>query len=238
MAPGTRLNLEHGGQAPAIVCEDANLDLAVSSLIRGAFYHAGQVCISTQLIFVHEKIYDKFLEQFKLGTEKLITGPATHERTDVGPMIRPEEVVRIQKAIHEALENGAKLVSGNKVFGELKQFLTPTILSEVSPESSLIREEAFGPVVCINSYQRDEDVLNFINANDYIFESALFTQDISRAFTIAKNISTMTFVINNHTAFRVDQMPFGGHKKSGLGMGGVKYSMEEMTRIKQIILKI
>lgn len=238
LPPGTRLSLELGGIAPAIVAQDANLNAAAMALTKGAFYHAGQACISTQRIYVHKNVFDQFLNCFKTLTEKLITGNATHEPTDIGPLIRPEEVIRIQKWIQEALDQGANLVTGNKVFGERHQFLTPTILTHVPEVCTIMKEEVFGPVVCVNAYEDEEKLLNHLNNSDFIFECALFSTDINRAFKIARDISTMTFVINNHTAFRVDQMPFGGHKKSGLGMGGVKYSMEEMTRLKQIILKI
>lgn len=238
LAPGTRLALEHGGQAPAIVREDADIEEAVKALVKGSFYHAGQVCISTQGIFVHESIFDKFLDLFTAAAEKLITGPATDETTDVGPLIRPQEVVRLQDWIKEATSMGAKIVAGNKVSGASKQFLSPTILSHVPGHASILKDEAFGPVVCVNPYSDEEELLNSINSKDYIFEAALFTKDITKALRIAKDISTMTFVINNHTAFRVDQMPFGGHKRSGLGMGGVRYAMEELTRMKQIIIKI
>lgn len=238
IAPGTRLALEHGGQAPAIVREDADLEAATTALVKGAFYHAGQVCISTQGIFVHEKIFDMFLKLFKEKTSKLVTGPATEEKTDVGPLIRPGEVERLQKWIHEAQTQGAKIILGNEVSGNARQYLSPTILTNVPRYASIMKDEAFGPVVCINPYTDEDELLSFINQNEYIFEAALFTKDISRALKIATEISTMTFVINNHTAFRVDQMPFGGHKKSGLGMGGVRYAMEEMTRMKQIIMKI
>lgn len=237
IAPGTRLSLEHGGQACAIVRGDAEIKKAIPALLRGAFYHAGQVCISTQIIYVHETIYDEFLNDFKVATEKLITGAATSEATDVGPLIRSQEVQRIQNWITEAVALGAKVITGNTTFGQAKQFLTPTIITQVPLESKLMKEEIFGPVVCIRPYQSDEEVLNQINQNEYIFESSLFTENLSKAFEIAKSLSTMTLVINNHTAFRVDNMPFGGHKKSGLGMGGVSYAIQEMSRLKQIILK-
>lgn len=238
LAPGTRLALEHGGQAPALIREDADIDLAVASLTRGAFYHAGQVCISTQIIYVHESIFKSFLDKFKETANALIVGDAREIKTDVGPLIRPAEVNRLSEWIQEAIKLGAKCESGHQTLGNLGQYLKPTILTNVPKNAKLMTEEAFGPVVCVNSYKDEETVLNEINNNEFIFESSLYTKDISRALRIAKSISTMTFVINNHTAFRVDQMPFGGHKKSGLGMGGVKYSMEEMTRLKQVIIKI
>jgi acyl-CoA reductase-like NAD-dependent aldehyde dehydrogenase len=133
---------------------------------------------------------------------------------------------------------GAKLVMGGSISGESGQYLSPTILLNTPPHCSLVKEEAFGPVVSVNTYENEIELLERINESDYVFEASLFTKDISRAMEIAKDISTMTFVINNHTAFRVDQMPFGGHKKSGLGMGGVRYAIEEMSRIKQVIIRM
>lgn len=237
LCPGTRLSLEHGGQASALLREDADLKNAVPQLIKGAFYHAGQVCISTQRIFVHHTLFEKFVNEFTAQAKKLVTGSATNEETDVGPLIRPNEVKRIQEWIKGAMDEGAKLECGNETKGDHKQFLLPTVLTNVNRNSLLMREEVFGPVVCINSYTDEEEVLDYINSNPYIFESSLYTQDIQKALRIAKDFSTMTLVINNHTAYRVDQMPFGGHKLSGLGMGGVKYMMEEMTRLKQVIIK-
>jgi acyl-CoA reductase-like NAD-dependent aldehyde dehydrogenase len=238
LAPGTRLSLEHGGQAPAIVSKDADIEEAATALTRGAFYHAGQVCISTQIIYIHKSIHEEFVRCFKDKVQKLIVGPATDPHTDVGPLIRPSEVQRIKGWIDEAIKMGATLLIGNNISGERSQYLSPTILLNTPPECALMKDEAFGPVVSVNSYEDEEELLERINQSDYIFEASLFTKDISRAMQTAKKISTMTFVINNHTAFRVDQMPFGGHKKSGLGMGGVRYAMEEMTRIKQVIIKI
>ena len=237
VANGTRMSMEHGGQAAAIIREDADMEAAVTACLKGAYYHAGQVCISTQRIFVQENIFDKFVDLFKAGAEKLYVGPATDEKTDIGPLIKPEEVERIQKWIAEATKAGGKIILGNDVSGSMKQYLSATILILVPRDTKLMQEEVFGPVVCINPYRDEDELLHYLNENPYIFESALFTKDITKAMQIAHTISSMTFVINNHTAFRVDQMPFGGHKLSGYGMGGVKYAMEEQTRMKQVIVK-
>lgn len=237
LAPGTRLALEHGGQAPAIVRADADLHMAVPALIKGAFYHAGQVCISTQRLFVHRSKFASFLSDFKKAAMNLRIGDATLPTTDIGPLIRPAEVKRIRSWIDEALQEGAKLELGNKVSGPQDQFLSPTILIDVPRESKLMQEEVFGPVVCLNSYEDEEELLHYLNQGQYVFEASVFTKDISAAMNWAKKLSTMTVVINDHNAYRVDWMPFGGHKLSGLGMGGVKYAIEEMTRLKQVIIK-
>ncbi|HLT22450.1 MAG TPA: aldehyde dehydrogenase family protein [Bacteriovoracaceae bacterium] len=236
LSPGTRLGLEHGGIAPAIVCEDADIDKSVNALIKGAFYHAGQVCISTQRIFIHNKIEKVFTDKFLEEVKKLKTQDATLRDTDVGPLIRPSEVTRIQEWISEALAEGAKLLTGNIVSGNLKQFLSPTVLSEVKANSKLMSEEVFGPVVCINTFSDMDTLLEELSDTPYIFESCLFTESLSTCMKVAKELPSMSLVINEHNAFRVDWMPFGGHQKSGLGMGGVKYSIEEMTRTKQIII--
>jgi acyl-CoA reductase-like NAD-dependent aldehyde dehydrogenase len=237
IAPGTRLALEHGGVAPSIVREDADIVQAVSALTKGAFYHAGQVCISTQRIFVHKNIFSTFLEFFKKETQKLQTGDARLESTDVGPLIRKEEISRLQSWIKDAVAAGAKLELGNSVSGIQNQLLSPTILSEVPRDTKLMQEEAFGPVVCVNSYEDEAELMNYLNQSEYVFESSVFTKDISKAIHLSSQMPSMTVVINNHNAYRVDWMPFGGHKLSGLGMGGVKYSIEEMTRLKQVIIR-
>lgn len=234
VAPGTRVALEHGGQAPAIVRADADLPLAVTALTKGAFYHAGQVCISTQIIFVHESVAETFTEMLKASAAKLITGPATDEKTDVGPLIKRTEVERIQTWITEAEKLGAKVICGNEANGN---YLSPTILLNVPKGSKLMEQEIFGPVVCVNKYKDEDEVISYLNGKRHIFEAALFTNDLTIALKLAKKVATMTFVINNHSAFRVDQMPFGGHRESGLGMGGVKYAIHEMTRMKQVIIK-
>jgi acyl-CoA reductase-like NAD-dependent aldehyde dehydrogenase len=238
IAPGVRLALEHGGQAPAIVREDADIKAASTALIKGSFYHAGQVCISTQRIFIHESCYEEFKAEFSEAAKKLKVGDAREEDTDIGPLIRSQEVERIQSWIREAQDQGAKVILGNEVSGNNNQYLSPTILTHTPYDCKVMTEEVFGPVVNLHSYSDEKEILKYLNQNDYVFESCLFTKDVGHALKIAKSFSTMTMVINDHNAYRVDWMPFGGHKKSGLGMGGVKYSIEEMTRLKQIIIKL
>lgn len=238
IAPGTRISMEHGGQAPAILREDADLREAIPQLIRGSFYHAGQVCISTQRIFIHRNIFEVFKNEFVLRAKKLKTGTAMDDTVDVGPLIRPEEVQRIQKDIDEAVAKGAMILCGNEVKGNARQFLTPTVLAQVPRDAALMKNEVFGPVVCLNSYEDEEELVKYLNSNPFIFQSCLYTKDIKAALGLSQRISTMTMVVNNHNAFRVDWMPFGGHGQAGLGMGGVRFTMEEMTRLKQTIIKL
>jgi acyl-CoA reductase-like NAD-dependent aldehyde dehydrogenase len=238
IANGTRISMEHGGQAPAIIREDADLREAIPHLIRASFYHAGQVCISTQRIFIHRNLFEVFKNEFVQRVKKLKTGTAMDDTTDVGPLIRPEEVTRIRKDIDEALKMGAKLLCGNEVKGNSSQYLSPTVLSDVPRDLSIMVNEVFGPVVCLNSYEDEDELVKYLNSNPYSFEVCLYTKDIKAALNLSLKISTMTMVVNNHNAYRVDWMPFGGHGLAGLGMGGVKYAMEEMTKLKQIIIKL
>jgi acyl-CoA reductase-like NAD-dependent aldehyde dehydrogenase len=238
IAAGTRIIMEHGGIAPAILREDADLREAIPQLVRSSFYHAGQVCISTQRVFAHRNVFEVFKNEFVQRVKKLKTGTAMDDTTDVGPLIRPEEVVRIRKDIDEAMKKGAKLLCGNEVQGNSKQYLTPTVLADVPRDANLMTNEVFGPVVCLNSYEDEEELVSYLNSNPYPFEACLYTKDIKAALNLSQKISTMTMVVNNHNAFRVDWMPFGAHGRAGLGMGGVKYAIEEMSRLKQIILKL
>lgn len=238
IAPGIRISMEHGGVAPAILREDADLREAIPSLIRSSFYHAGQVCISTQRIFAHRNVFEVFKNEFVQRAKKLKTGTAMDDTTDLGPLIRPEEVVRIQKEIADAVKRGAKLLCGNEVSGNAKQYLSPTVLADVPREASLMSNEVFGPVVCLNSYEDEEELIRYLNTNPYVFQSCVYTKDIKSALQLSQSLSTMTMVVNNHNALRVDWMPFGGHGLAGHGMGGVKYAIEEMTRLKQVIIKL
>ncbi len=233
LAPGTRLALEHGGVATAIVCADADLDLAARSLCKGAFYHAGQVCISTQKIFVHQEVFNKFLEKFKSLASALIVGDARNIQTDVGPLIRPAVKTKLLSWIDEAKNLGAQMTLEQN--DERAQFMSPTILSHVPESALLMREEAFGPVVCVNPYADLSLCFAAIENSPYHFAASIFTQDQSLLDAAKNEMSCMNLMINDHTAWRVDAMAFGGHRQSGLGMGGVKWAVSEQTRLKQII---
>lgn len=235
IAPGTRLALEHGGQAAAIVWDDADLEKAVTSLVKGAFYHAGQVCISTQKIFVHEKVSAAFTSLFSQATGQLVTGDARRADTDVGPLIRPGEKARIQAWLQEALDAGATLAHGE--LDEAKNTLMkPVVLTNVPTSCKVWREEVFAPVVSINSFSEVSSVFEDVENSPFHFEAAVFTQSLPRALAAVKKLSAMTVVVNEATTFRMDAMPFGGHRQAGLGMGGVHYAVEELTRLKQVVI--
>lgn len=232
---GVGCAFEHGGTAVAVVDEKADLEKAVPALLKGGYYHAGQVCVSTQIVYLHEKVYDGFIEKFQNGVSKLIVGDPTMVETQVGPLIEHQETDRVEKWVDEAISMGAKaLIGGTKISDSL---YSPTILEDVTEEMLVWKEEIFGPVVCFIKYSNLDQVIQSVNQKPFSFQTCIYSQDIDVCMHYARSIETKACMINDHTAFRVDWMPFGGSKESGLSMGGVRYSIEEMTEEKMIIIK-
>ncbi len=233
--PGVRMELEHGGTAVSVVDKMARLDRAIPAIVKGGYYHAGQVCVSTQIVYVHDSLYQEFMEDFTDQVGQLKTGDATDENTDVGPIINKSELNRVDDWVMEAIDQGAKLRKGGHRLNS--SCYAPTILENVKPSMKVYNKEVFGPVVSVIRYTDLDDIIRTVNCTDYSFQTSIFTQDIDTAMHYAKNIETKACIINDHTAFRVDWMPFGGAKESGLHVGGVKYSIEDMTEEKLIIMK-
>ena len=235
LSPGTRCALEHGGVAPVIVTEDANIDKMTAELVKGGFYHAGQVCVSVQKIFVAEKIIQQVTSNLKTAALKLKTGDQLDPETQVGPLITPEEVNRVDEWVQEAIESGAKLVCGGKKLSET--CYEPTILLNPPEDCHVSKEEIFGPVICLYSYKNLEEAILKANSLPFAFQAAVYTRDLETALYASEQINASAVMINDHTAFRVDWMPFGGRDTSGIGVGGIPYSMHEMTREKLIVIK-
>lgn len=235
LSPGTRCALEHGGVAPVIVEKDADLESAIPSLVKGAFYHAGQVCVSVQKIFVHQEIAESFCQQFSALASKLNVGDPLDENTEVGPLILPKEVDRVDQWVIEAVDAGAEvLCGGNRLSDTL---YAPTVLYNPPADVRVSREEVFGPVVCIYSYTNREEAIDKANALEVHFQAAVFTKDLDIALGTVQKLNATAVMVNDHTAFRVDWMPFGGRDESGIGMGGIPYTIHEMTREKLMVFK-
>jgi len=226
LAAGTRCALEHGGAAPVIVVGDADLDAMLPLLTKGSFYHAGQVCVSVQRIYAHSSIARKLADKLAYLTEALIVGNPTDLATEVGPLIRPEEVERVAQWVNEAVAEGAELLTGGKVISE--SLYSPTVLFNPAATSKVSQQEIFGPVVCIYEYDDIEDAITYANALPYAFQAAVMTRDIDTALFAFKNLQASAVMINDHTAFRVDWMPFAGLKASGYGTGGIPYTYRDM----------
>lgn len=235
LAPGTRVALEHGGAAPVIVDRSAKVDEIIAPLVKGGFYHAGQVCVSVQRIFVPEEMMDSFAQKLTARVRLLKMGDPADPATEVGPLIRPAEVTRIATWIDEAVASGAKLLCGGKAKGET--FYEPTVLVDPPRDAKVSKEEIFGPVVCLYSYKSMDDAIRESNALPWAFQAAIFTQEMDAALYAVQRLNATAVMVNDHTAFRVDWMPFGGRKQSGIGMGGIAYSAREMSCEKLMVLK-
>jgi len=235
LAPGTRCALEHGGAAPVIVEPDADLGEMLPALVKGGFYHAGQVCVSVQKVFVHESIAKEVAAQMAALAKKLVVGDPLDEKTEVGPLIQPKEVDRVEEWVNEAKAKGSGILCGGKRISDT--CYAPTVLWNPPQDIKVSKEEIFGPVVCVYPYTDRNEAIKMANALDYHFQAAVFTKNIDIAFDTVQKLNATAVMVNDHTAFRVDWMPFGGRDASGEGMGGIPYSMHEMTREKLMVVK-
>ncbi len=235
IAPGTRIALEHGGVAPVIVEEDADFSELIPAIIKGGFYHAGQVCVSVQRVFVHESILAEVAEKLVNEAKKLVVGNPLDEKTQVGPLILLKELDRIEYWVNEAISEGAKLLCGGKRISTT--CFEPTILLNPDKKSLISTQEIFGPVICLYGYTETKEAIAQANALPFSFQAAVFTKKIDKAFAITKQLNAAAVMVNDHTAFRVDWMPFGGRNVSGIGVGGIQYTINEMLQDKLVVIK-
>lgn len=235
LAPGTRCALEHGGVAPVIVDESADLAMTVNSLLKGGFYHAGQVCVSVQRVYAQANICENLANLLATGAGELIVGDPLDPKTEVGPLITPKEVDRVAQWVDEAIEKGGRLLTGGQRISET--CYAPTVILDPPADCHLSQEEVFGPVICVYSYEDKLEAVNRANSLPVAFQAAVYTQKLDDALQLSQKLNATAVMINDHTAFRVDWMPFGGRDSSGIGMGGIQYSMHEMTREKMTVIK-
>ena len=235
LAPGARCALEHGGIAPVVVAGDADLDHAVPLLAKAGFYHAGQVCISVQRVYAHRSVARGLAERLAAAGEAMRVGDPTREETDIGPLIRPPEVERVHQWVTEAIDAGAeRLCGGNPVAGNGYR---PTVLLDPPEDVRVSCDEVFGPVICVYSYDHLEEALARANAPDFVFQAAVFTRDLDTAMAAYRGLAASAVMINDHTAFRVDWMPFAGLRRSGLGVGGIPYTFADMRVCKLMVIR-
>lgn len=234
LAPGARCALEHGGAAPVIVDCDVDLDRVIEPLVKGGYYHAGQVCVSVQRIIAHEDIKDALVERLAARVETLRVGDPTNAETDVGPLILPRETDRVTGWIEEALAAGARLVHGGR---HSATTLNPCVLVDPPRDAKVSTLEIFGPVTCVYGYRHLHDAVAQANELPLAFQSSVFTRNLDVAFEAAENLDGGAVMINDHTAFRTDWMPFAGHRQSGYGVGGIPFTAREMTSEKMLVFK-
>src|SRR5690625_2410136 len=226
-----KLSMELGSNSPVIILQDAHIDQAVEANVSGAFWASGQNCLGVQRIFINENIYEEFLEKFVERTNKYIVGDKKSELTDMGPLIHEKEAIRVESWVNEAKEEGAKIVAGGKRRGA---FYDPTVLVDVPLHAKIAKEEVFGPVVSLFPIKNLNDAIAKANDVNFGLQAGIFTQDIHLAFEAIKRLEVGGLRINDSSDYRIDGMPFGGIKGSGLGREGVKFTIQEMTEPKVV----
>lgn len=235
LAPGTRCALEHGGAAPVIVDANADLEDALPLLAKGGLYHAGQVCVSVQRIFAHESIAQDLAERLAQRAEKMVVADPTTVESEVGPLIRPREVTRIHDWVSEAVAAGATLLCGGKPLSETSY--APTVLFNPPQDSKVSAQEIFGPVICVYAYSDLDQAIKTANSLPFAFQASVFSRDLDTALYCYKKLDASAVMINDHTAFRVDWMPFAGLRQSGLGTGGIPYTYADMSVDKLLVIR-
>jgi len=234
-APKKKVTLELGGNAALVVEPDANLEYAVSRAVPGAFSYSGQVCISIQRMYLHKKIYERFLADFLEATANLKMGDPLEEETDVGPMITRQAAEQTEEWVREALENGARLLCGGKREGAMFE---PTVLENVKPELRISWYEAFAPVVVVYPYTDFDEALENVNHSIYGLQAGIFTNDFKKAFQAYEVLDVGGVILNDIPTYRIDHMPYGGVKESGFGREGLRYAIEEMTELKLLAVNL
>jgi acyl-CoA reductase-like NAD-dependent aldehyde dehydrogenase len=227
--------LELGGKAPLIVREDADIDAAVNATVFGAFANAGQICMSTERVIVHEKVADEFAAKLAKRVAALPTGDPREGEFVIGSVVGRPTVDRVEKLISEAVAQGAKvLAGGEKTSGTV---MKGVVVDHVTPKMTLFREESFGPQVSITRVSSDDEAIALANDTEYGLSAAIFTRDIARGIELAKRIDTGICHINSPTVQDEAQMPFGGVKASGYGRFGGRAGIAEFTELRWITIQ-
>jgi acyl-CoA reductase-like NAD-dependent aldehyde dehydrogenase len=230
-----KVTLELGNNAAVIIHKDADIASALPKCVIGGFANSGQICISIQRIYVHNEIYDNFVNQFVEVVKNTSYGSQLDENVIVGPMIDEKEAIRVEEWISEAVNNGAKILCGGKRVGAIVE---PTVLIDTNETMKVVSEEVFGPVVCIMRYNTLEEALEKSNNTKYGLQAGIFTKDIKTAFAAIDKLEVGGVMVNDMPTFRVDQMPYGGVKLSGTGREGPKFAVEEMTELKTVVFNL
>jgi acyl-CoA reductase-like NAD-dependent aldehyde dehydrogenase len=232
-APTKRVTLELGGNAAVIIEPDTDLEHAVRRCVAGGYLYAGQSCISTQRILVHQSIYPRFTERFVTVVAALRTGDPMSETTDVGPMIDQENAKRAEEWIGEAVAAGARVATGGRRDGAILQ---PTVLLDTTGGMRVNCEEIFAPVTTVRPYADFDEAVAAVNDSRYGIQAGLFTNDMRTILRTFESVEVGGLVVNDVPSFRVDHAPYGGVKESGQGREGVRYAIEEMTELKLLVL--
>jgi acyl-CoA reductase-like NAD-dependent aldehyde dehydrogenase len=225
--------LELGGNAGVIVDKTADLDWAVKRILVGAYTYAGQVCISVQRIYVHDDVWDAFMELFRAGAAELKVGDPLDPTTDVGPMVDANAASRTQRWVDEAVALGGKIVLGGKADGT---YFQPTILTDVPLQAQVCSNEAFAPLAVVFRFSDFDDAIRGVNDSFFGLQTGVFTSDLAHAWRAFHELQVGGVIVNDVPAYRIDHMPYGGVKDSGLGREGLRWAIEDMTELRIMVL--
>jgi len=231
--PHKHATLELGGNAGVIVHSDADLDHAAARVAVGGYYQAGQSCISVQRVLIQSEVYEDFVARLIKQVESLKVGDPLDPSVDVGPLIDHDALERVDAWVKEAVDHGAEVLTGGK---REDPFYHPTVLAKTSPEMKVRCMEIFGPVITVQPYQTFEEALAEVNDSEYGLQAGVFTSSIERAMLAHRELEVGGIIVNDVSAFRADQMPYGGSKESGYGREGLRYAMDEMTEPRIMVL--
>jgi glyceraldehyde-3-phosphate dehydrogenase (NADP+) len=231
MAGPKKMTMELGGNCPTIIMPDADLKKAVPDCVSGAFWAAGQNCLHVQRLFVHRDVYRGFREEFVAAASRYTLGPKRDEATDMGCIVDETSAARIEAGVRSAQAKGAKVLTGG---GRLGTRMEPTVVEDVPGEHDLMRQETYGPVTALVPFSTFDEAIEKANDCDYGLHAAIFTANLENAFNAIDRLEAGAVLINSSTDYRIDAMPFGGVKKSGIGREGVRQAMLEMTEIKVV----
>ena len=227
-----KVTMELGSNSPLIVMPDADMEKVVAGTVASGFSNAGQVCISAQRILTNERVYGDYLDALTEGVKGLSTGDPLDGTVKMGPMVRPQDAVRVNEWVTEAVAGGARTVVGGEYEGAMH---APTVVADVSPEMRISCDELFGPAVAVTPFSDIDQAIAMANDTNYGLSAAIFTQNIDWAMKFAREVDSGNLMINSGPQWRADLMPYGGVKDSGMGKEGPKYAVEEMTELKMVI---
>jgi glyceraldehyde-3-phosphate dehydrogenase (NADP+) len=230
-----KISMELGSNSPVIVLDDADIEDAVESSVSGAFWAAGQNCLGVQRIYIQANIMEDFQKAFISRTQQYKVGDKQLKQTDMGPLINEREAIRVEKLVQEAIEKGAVLLTGGQRNGA---FYSPTVLTNVPENCKMAKEEIFGPVVLLYPVADLDEAIQRSNSVNYGLQAGIFTKNIERAYKAIAKLDVGGIMINDSSDYRIDAMPFGGVKKSGLGREGIKFALQEMTEPKVVCFKL
>ena len=227
-----KVTMELGSNSPLIVMPDADMEKVVAGTVASGFSNAGQVCISAQRILTNERVYGDYLDALTEGVKGLSTGDPLDGTVKMGPMVRPQDAVRVNEWVTEAVAGGARTVVGGEYEGTMH---APTVVADVSPEMRISCDELFGPAVAVTPFSDIDEAIAMANDTNYGLSAAIFTQNIDWAMKFAREVDSGNLMINSGPQWRADLMPYGGVKDSGMGKEGPRYAVQEMTELKMVI---